>query len=284
MNINIKRFVFIHRKIVIPVFRIVITAITIVLPNLFVDTGTMLQHVVISLVGCVLLLTLLTLIERLDKWSTREMILLHRLLNACLKRKIYIKNVSRHLIDSKEKEIPECSEVHLLVNDIKNYDLTSVAIDVISQNIRRNVKYIYYAPDSDDLNRDFIALQKYIGDKIYETLCQSLAPDLAKSMKDELLTDHLLVFKLANENEFVYNFSYLVTPEREVYSAWYLSDQDMESETLIEDDNSVLLINLIGSEKDDLKMVIRTILQSDDTICAAGKETKQKLIASSLLF
>ena len=160
-----------------------------------------------------------------------------------------------------------------------------MAIDVISSNIKRNVKYIYYAPDTDSLNADFETLKRRIKEiTLTELQKTGYNEKLAQEYSDKMIQDHVLIFHISNEDEFLYNFSYLVTPDRVVTSAWYLSDQDSESTAASEEDNSVLLIELTGREPDDLKKVIRTILKADDTTCTIGATAKKDLINTSILF
>ena len=110
-----KRFLFKHRRIISLVSRTIVPAISTILPNAMIDTASTPVLIIASIVVCAVILVA---IEGIERWAIRDLSILRRLQNACLKRKINIKNVSQHLIDSKEKEIPDNSEVHLLVNDI----------------------------------------------------------------------------------------------------------------------------------------------------------------------
>lgn len=65
------------------------------------------------------------------------------------------KSITECIINMDELQAAPGSEIHLLTDNLSNYDCTTVSKIAISRNISNSVKYIYYCPQSceDDFNR-----------------------------------------------------------------------------------------------------------------------------------
>ena len=78
----------------------------------------------------------------------------------CLNSPCKTKGLSAFILGSSEMRLLENSEVHLLTNNLRDYDLTVIADVAISANIKRDIKYIYYSPT--DCRSDFDELRTRI--------------------------------------------------------------------------------------------------------------------------
>ncbi len=256
---KIKRIIF-RNPWIVSLFNASLFALPAVLPNYFIDKSTKIFIVIISIIVCILLFFTG---EKVKKWSKNDYNLLKHIQNICLRQKINIKLVSQHMDDGSEKKLEFGSEMHLLTNDIKNYDLTSAAIDVISRNIMNSIRYIYYVPDTVELKKDFDKLKAELFNKIVEKIApvSNYYIETRQQIAKQQIEKFLVINYIDNEDELLYNFSYVISPSKKVEASWYVSDQNSDAPVNGQkmDDNQVLLVWLGKNEENELMKIVKSL-------------------------
>jgi hypothetical protein len=67
-------------------------------------------------------------------------------LRSCVRDSVDITTVAHFLADSREEDLVDGDEVHVLTNSLEGYDLSPAALRIIAENVREGVRYIYYLP------------------------------------------------------------------------------------------------------------------------------------------
>ncbi len=90
-----------------------------------------------------------------------------------LQNGVNVKKISEYVLGSREMQSKEKTEIHLLTNNLVDYDFTVIAKMAISANIQRDIKYIYYVPHN--CIQDYYSLKNQIAHyakKTEQALCE----------------------------------------------------------------------------------------------------------------
>ena len=228
-----------------------IMAIISILPNTLIDTGNKPLNVFICWIILVCAFLLIEFVNKKYGLFYSNFDKMQSILNGCLKRKIHIIALSEYFKNAKESNLSENSEVHLITNDIRNFDLTEVAIEVIAKNVWNNIKYLYYIPNNTEMANDYNTLIEKVTKNI-----KLKNPAISTNLLGDIIQRNLKSIILPDEHEFLYNFCFIVSPNnKEIASAWYVTNQDFD-ETDCEKDNHVLMNYLSSHEKYELQKIL----------------------------
>ncbi len=108
----------------------------------------------------------------LVKDCTNQKLLTNILLES-LQNGVKVKKISEYVLGSREMQSKEKTEIHLLTNNLVDYDFTVIAKMAIATNIQRDIKYIYYVPHN--CIQDYYSLRNQIthyAKKTEQALCE----------------------------------------------------------------------------------------------------------------
>ncbi len=167
-------------------------------------------------------------------------------MNSCLKKDIEICPLSQNTAESSENNMSKNDEIHILTNDLMNYDLKEFALTLIASNVINGVKYIYYIPNSQ--REDYKSFR--------ERLCLEITRQLDKEAQsdeaDNYFNSNVLFFFIPDENDLTYNFSLtLFSDPRKNTGCWYISENDITLYSAKESVQNLVIVRM--NSYDDIK-------------------------------
>ncbi len=175
------------------------------------------------------------------------------LLNSCARDSLSITSVATFLEKTEEHQLAEGDEVHVLTNTLASYDSTVPALNVISENVKEGVKYIYYVSQS-----RFPALEleksEFIG---------RLKNDY--HVKDEVLAERIQFYVF--DEECLFNFA-VVQARGHVTGYWYITTPPKRGATV----NSLIILTLPNDHRDVLLGVFEQLRGRSKRVSCLGRD------------
>lgn len=168
-------------------------------------------------------------------------------LNLCLKKDIDICPIEKNTVLSSENNMTTNDEIHILTNDLMNYDLKQPALTLIASNIINGVNYIYYIPTSQ--KEDYRSFKERLCVEIIKQIATE-AMDFSKEQAEKLFKLHVLFFFLPDENDLVFNFSLtLFSDPRNNIGCWYVNERDITINTESDQSQNLLIARMGSNER-----------------------------------
>ena len=168
-------------------------------------------------------------------------------LNKCLKMKVDIVSLFENTVSSSENELSCGDEMHILTNDLMNYDLHEQALRLIAKSLLAGAIYYYYVPET--IKDDYKSFKLRLSDEIQKQIGNDFCDDASIIMDNQLF-----FFFIPDENFLSYNFSItFFNDPRKNTGCWYISEKDITVNSNHEDVPDLLMVRMKSFE--DIKML-----------------------------
>jgi len=189
--------------------------------------------------GIFLISFLLTLLSDKKDWVLMSLV---EISNNIPKGETKTTSVSEFLKHSDEEALKKGDKVTILTNDLNNYDLLPNTLDVIAENIKEGVLYVYYLPLDHEA-------------QLWEQVHKLASAILERTDITAILNLKICTVDLA----LIYSFA-MVEQNSSKKAYWYLS---METSC---DDANLLIVELQGIQKVKLEQVLATVIGKELSI------------------
>lgn len=192
-----------------------------------------------------------------------------KFLNGCLKKEVDIVTLTNNTESSSENELSYGDEIHILTNDLMNYDLHEHALSLTAERLIAGAKYYYYIPNS--IKEDYKSFKIRLSEEIQKRLNGEMSDDTGK-----ILFENVYFFFIPDENSLAYNFSLtLFKDPRKNTGCWYINERDITTNSSQTDVPELLMVRM--KSFDDVKALKKIFVK-------LVKRYKLKLSDSSRLF